>query len=262
VDITITSENHIGRGRMILGLSRFAELAAGLCAIALLLGPGLRASFAEDFGTSTKYETRSASASAAPAGKSKYLRSASLAASARAEAGESNELPPVAAPDNPKYGGRYFIDFRARTAASYGHAFLWYGRLKDDGKVGAIEVAGLHPATDSVVPYILGHIIPVPSETGKSYGDLDEQYLTASYRVYLTEAQARNVFAYIKQKQASSPIWQAGTVNCTGFISDVASYMGLRTPALPTLMYPEDLVNAIKELNGGRQEMPSYASAH
>ena len=168
----------------------------------------------------------------------------------------------MAAPDNPKYGGRYFVDFRARTAASYGHAFLWYGRLKEDGKVGAIEVAGLHPATDSVVPYILGHIIPVPSETGASYGDLDEQYLTASYRVYLTEAQARNVFAYIKEKQASSPVWQAGTVNCTGFISDVASYMGLRTPALPTLMYPEDLVKKIKELNGGRQEMPSYASVH
>jgi hypothetical protein len=127
----------------------------------------------------------------------------------------------------------------------------------------AIEVAGLHPATDSVVPYILGHIIPVPSETGMSYGDLDERYLTASYRVYLTEAQARNVFAYIKQKQASSPpVWQAGTVKCTGFISGVASYMGLRTPTLPTLMYPEDLVKTIKELNGGRQEMPSYASAH
>ncbi len=59
--------------------------------------------------------------------------------------------------------------------------------------MGAIEVAGLHPATDNVVPYILGHIIPVPSETGASYGDLDEQYLTASYRVYLTESQARNV---------------------------------------------------------------------
>jgi hypothetical protein len=262
VDITITSENHIGRGGMIPGRSRFAGLAAGLCAIALLLGPGLRASFAEDFGKSTKYESGSAPVGIAPAGKSKYPRSASLAASARAEAGESNELPPVAAPDNPKYGGRYFVDFRARTAASYGHAFLWYGRLKEDGKVGAIEVAGLHPATDSVVPYILGHIIPVPSETGASYGDLDEQYLTASYRVYLTEAQARNVFAYIKEKQASSPVWQAGTVNCTGFISDVASYMGLRTPALPTLMFPEDLVKAIKELNGGRQEMPSYASAH
>ena len=259
MDIT-TSKNHISRGRKTLGRSRFAGLAAGLCAVALLLGLG-RASFAEGFATSTKYEAGTAPASTAPVGKLKHSRAA-LAATAKAEAEESNELPPVAAPDNPKYGGRYFVDFRARTAASYGHAFLWYGRLKENGKVGAIEVAGLHPATDNVVPYILGHIIPVPSETGASYGDLDEQYLTASYRVYLTEAQARNVFAYIKEKQASSPVWQAGTVNCTGFISDVASYMGLLTPALPTLMYPEDLVKKIKELNGGRQEMPSYASAH
>jgi hypothetical protein len=202
--------------------SRFLSVAAGLCAVALLLGPGLRASSAEDAGSASVGDS-------APSSKAKY-------------------------------GGRYFVDFRARTAASYGHAFLWYGRLKENGKVGAIEVAGLHPATDSVVPYILGHIIPVPAETGKSYGDLDEQYLTASYRVYLTEAQARSVFAYIKQKQANSPVWQAGMVNCTGFISDVANYMGLRTPAVPTLMYPEDLVNAIKKLNGGRQEMPAFAS--
>ena len=118
MDIAITSKNHIGRSRTNLGRSRFARVAAGLCAIALLLGLGLRASFAEDFGTSTKYETGSAPASTVPAGKSKYSRSASLAASARAEAEESNGLPPVAAPDNPKYGGRYFVDFRARTAVS------------------------------------------------------------------------------------------------------------------------------------------------
>ncbi len=211
-------------------LTRFG-LAAGLCAVALLLGPGLRAASAEDASTtSVNARSEDSSQSPAPAARSRY-------------------------------GGRYFVDFRARTAASYGHAFLWYGRLKENGKVGAIEVAGLHPATDSVVPYILGHIIPVPAETGKSYGDLDEQYLTASYRVYLTEAQARSVFAYIKQKQASSPVWQAGTVNCTGFISDVASYMGMRTPPFPTLMYPEDLVNAIKKLNGGRQEMAAFATA-
>src|SRR5215510_15541167 len=59
----------------------------------------------------------------------------------------------------------YYIDFRARTAASYGHAFIWYGRVGQK----AVEVAGLHPATESVVPYILGHVIPVPSETGASY---------------------------------------------------------------------------------------------
>jgi len=257
-DIANNSKNHFGR-------SRLSVLAAGLCAVALLLGPGLRASSAQDPGTAGAKSEESAGTSARVA-KSKHasVKHAALnskAEAARAEAAEeASGLPPVAASDKPKYGGRYFVDFRARTAASYGHAFLWYGRLKENGKVGAIEVAGLHPASDSVIPYILGHIIPVPSETGKSYGDLDEQYLTASYRVYLTEAQARTVFAYIKQKQANSPIWQAGTVNCTGFISDVASFMGLRTPAVPTLMYPEDLVNAIKKLNGGRQEMPAFAS--
>ena len=41
----------------------------------------------------------------------------------------------------------------------------------------------------------------VPSETGATYGDLDEQYLTASYRVYLYEADAKKVFAYIKRQQ-------------------------------------------------------------
>ena len=51
-----------------------------------------------------------------------------------------------------------------------------------------VEVAGLHPATDSVIPYIIGHVLPVLAETGASYGDLDEEYLTASYRVYMTEA--------------------------------------------------------------------------
>jgi hypothetical protein len=251
-DIANNPTNHCGRGRLHLGRSRLPVLAS-LCAIALLLGPGLRASGAEDAGTS------------AVGAKSKHASlNAKNAKNARTEAAEAPEeasgIPPVPAADKPKYGGRYFVDFRSRTAASYGHAFLWYGRLKENGKVGAVEVAGLHPASDSVIPYILGHIIPVPSETGKSYGDLDEQYLTASYRVYMTEAQARAVFAYIKQKQAHSPIWQAGTVNCTGFISDVANYMGLRTPAVPTLMYPEDLVNAIKKLNGGRQEMPAFAS--
>jgi hypothetical protein len=83
--------------------------------------------------------------------------------------------------------GKYYVDFRARTAASYGHAFVWYGRSGQR----QIEVAGLHPAGDSVIAYIVGHVLPVPSETGKSYGDLDEEYLTASYRVYMTDAEAQ-----------------------------------------------------------------------
>ena len=150
----------------------------------------------------------------------------------------------------------YYVDFRARTAASYGHAFVWYGRA--DQK--QIEVAGLHPATENVIPYILGHVIPVPSETGKSYGDLDEEYVTASYRVYMTEAEARDVFAFIKRLQARSPMWNAATWNCVAFIQAIAIHMDLKVPG-NHLLYPEDWVNQLRKLNGGRRYMSSPAVA-
>ncbi len=142
--------------------------------------------------------------------------------------------------------GPYYVDFRARTAASYGHAFVWYGKTSEK----AVEVAGLHPAGDEV-PYVLGHLMWVPSETGASYGDLDPQYLTANYRVYLNEADAQKVFAYIKHLQATSPLWNAQTTNCTAFIGRIASFMGLKVPF--HLKRPEEYVNELKEMNGGRQ---------
>jgi hypothetical protein len=161
-----------------------------------------------------------------------------------------------------RLAGRYFVDFRARTAATYGHAFIWYGRLNAQGRISLIEVAGLHPASDSPIPYVIGHVFPVPAETGKSYGDLDDQYLTASYRVYLSEADAQKVFAYIRYKQENSPLWLAGLLNCTSFLADIASFMGLKTPITATWMYPEDMVNSLKEMNGGRAEVSLAAANH
>jgi len=142
--------------------------------------------------------------------------------------------------------GPYYVDFRARTAASYGHAFVWFGKTSEK----KVEVAGLHPAGD-MLPYMLGHLMWVPAETGASYGDLDEQYLTASYRVYLNEADAKKVFAHIKHLQATSTVWNAETTNCTSFIGRIASFMGLETPF--HLKLPEDYVNQLKALNGGRR---------
>jgi hypothetical protein len=142
--------------------------------------------------------------------------------------------------------GPYYVDFRARTAATYGHAFIWFGKTSEK----QVEVAGLHPAGDEV-PYMLGHLTFVPSETGASYGDLDVQYLTASYRVYLSEEDAKKVFAYIKHLQETSPLWNAETTNCTFFIGRIASFMGLKVPF--HLQKPEAYVNALREMNGGRQ---------
>jgi hypothetical protein len=213
------------------------RLGVGLCAAAMLIAPAVRTALAQDD------------------------RKDAVPVPARLVESATDSL--AAAQPHPtlKLAGRYFVDFRARTAASYGHAFLWYGRLNERGKVGMIEVAGLHPASDSPVPYILGHLFPVPAETGKSYGDLDEQYLTANYRVYLKEADAKRVFAYIKRKQETSPLWLAGVYNCTAFLADIAGYMGLRTPVTATWMYPEDFINSLRDLNGGRQEI-SLAAIH
>lgn len=144
--------------------------------------------------------------------------------------------------------GPYYVDFRARTAATYGHAFVWFGKTGEK----QVEVAGLWPAGDEL-PYMLGHLTFVPSGTGASYGDLDVQYLTASYRVYLSEGDARKVFAYIKHLQETSPLWNAETANCTFFLGEIASFMGLKVPF--HLQKPEDYVNQLKDMNGGRQRV-------
>ena len=126
------------------------------------------------------------------------------------------------------------------------HAFVWYGKTSER----AVEVAGLTPAGDTAA-YVLGHLTWVPSETTASYGDLDPQYLLASYRVYLNEPDAKRVFAYIKKLQANSPVWNAETSNCTSFIGDIAEFMGLKVPH--RWQRPENYVNSLKEMNGGRQ---------
>src|SRR5215510_11767985 len=97
------------------------------------------------------------------------------------------------------------------------------------------------------------------AETGKSYGDLDEAYLTGSYRVVMTEAQAKPVFAYIKHLQESSPLWNATVYNCVSFIQDIARYMGLKVPTEHVIM-PDAWVNKLRRLNGGRDNQVVYLS--
>jgi hypothetical protein len=70
------------------------------------------------------------------------------------------------------------------------------------------------------------------------------------------------VFAYIRYKQETSPLWLAGVYNCTAFIADIAAYMGLKTPLTGTWMYPEDLVNSLRDLNNGREEISLAAANH
>jgi hypothetical protein len=216
---------------------RAGTLAAGLCCVILLAGLGLSDARAQG---ARANNTRIANVNAVEP--------------PRASTGRTIE-PPTGAKKKPVPAARasapiryYFVEFRARLAESYGHAYLVHGRVDEKGLIIRSEVAGLHPFGESVWPWLIGHVIPVPAETGASDGDLEEMYISARYRVLLSEAQYNDVVAYIRKKQANNPVWHAALNNCVGFLKDVASYMGLKTP-ISSWFYPEVFVNQLREIN-------------
>jgi hypothetical protein len=216
------------------GLNRLALCLLAVCALGATLGSAIPTASAREI-------KRTADANALVSGETAIQSKAALQSTRRTGSGSAK--------------GPYYVDFRARTAASWGHAFVWYGKTSER----EVEVAGLTPAGDTA-SYVLGYVMWVPSDTGASYGDLDPQYLTANYRVYLSEPDAKKVFAYIKKLQANSPVWNAEITNCTSFIGDIAEFMGLKVPH--RWQRPEEYVNNLKAMNGGRQtvQLPTERS--
>jgi hypothetical protein len=148
-------------------------------------------------------------------------------------------------------GKPYYIEFRSRSAQSYGHTFSIYGRLNGQGKIASKAVAGLHPFTESAVPWMVGHLFLVPSETGASDGDTEDQYVTARFRVALSQAEYVKVTTFIKGLQKKSPVWHAVLYNCNAFVGDIARFMGFETPS-STMLMPADYINGLRELNISR----------
>ncbi len=168
---------------------------------------------------------------------------------------------------------KYFVEFRARNAASYGHFYVMYGEVNARQEIVKSHIAGFFPAGDardcencSVFNWTIGHVIFVPSEIGVSDGDLEEKYVTARFRVWLTAAQYNKLVAYIEEKKANKPLWNALWKNCVTFGRDVAAYMGLKLPLLlaiaPSVMiYPKDFVDDLREANGVPNEQPPLKDA-
>ncbi|MBD9372485.1 hypothetical protein IB238_07615 [Rhizobium sp. ARZ01] len=144
---------------------------------------------------------------------------------------------------------RYFIEFRSRYALSYGHTYVIFGRTDKSGRMINPEVAGLAPASTDAAPYVLGHFVPVPAETGASDGDLEEEYRSASWRVMLTEAEYQKTVAFIRQLKAKSKYWQATVNNCNAWTGEIAKSMGYKTP--PIWLRPQQFITQLREMNGG-----------
>jgi hypothetical protein len=143
----------------------------------------------------------------------------------------------------------YYIEFRSRSAASYGHTFASVGKLDGADNIVTSEIVGLHPASESPIPWMIGHILPVPSETGASDGDTEAQYWTARYRVRMDKQRYDDLMTFIRSLQASSPTWHAVFYNCNAFIGDIARHMGLKAPD-NTMLFPKEYIEELATRNG------------
>lgn len=143
----------------------------------------------------------------------------------------------------------YYIEFRSRSAASYGHTFASVGQLDASGNIETSEIVGLHPATENPIPWMIGHILPVPSETGASDGDKEEKYWTARYRVRMNKQRYDEMMAQIRELQANSPAWHAVFYNCNAFVGDIARRIGLKAPD-NTMLFPKEYIEELATING------------
>jgi hypothetical protein len=185
------------------------------------------------------------------------------ASSAFAQAGPqaSAETPApkrVATAPVPRVAKPYFIEFRARQALSYGHTFVVHGRV--GAKLTNANVVGLHPFTESSVPWMIGHLVFVPSETGASDGDIEDQYIIAKYRILLSEPEYRKLTAFMKDLKTNSPMWHAVLYNCNSFVGDIAKSMGLKAPSSNLLM-PKEYITELKQINVGGPRPPPTTSS-
>jgi len=160
---------------------------------------------------------------------------------------------------------RFFVEFRARNAASYGHMYVMYGEVNARREVIKSETAGFFPAGDSrtcencsVYYWTIGHVIPVPSEIGASDGDLEEQYVLARYRVWISAAQYERLVAYMNDRKAHPGPWHVVLNNCVTFGRDVAMTVNLKLPPqmlMPfVVMVPQVVVEWIRDANGGAKD--------
>src|SRR5437588_2242453 len=147
--------------------------------------------------------------------------------------------------------GQYYFEFRSRQAWDYGHTFVVFGRVGEPPS--RKNVAGLSPKGDDPQMWLMGHYVPVPSDTGWTDGDLEDRYITSRYRVLVSKEQYDRTVAYIRQLQAKSTTWSVELYNCNAFVADIANFIGLKAPS-STWIYPKVFVTNMRKINSGHPE--------
>jgi hypothetical protein len=139
-------------------------------------------------------------------------------------------------------GGRYFIEFRARSSTYIGHTFIHYGRVDSDGRIVESSRAGLIPEVSAWK----GLIFPVRGSI-REYKDDTRLPTRVIYRRSLTAQEYARVAATVRRMQATEDLWHGVFFNCNDFAIEIAETLHMRRP--PSLMPPDVWVDALRALN-------------
>ena len=153
----------------------------------------------------------------------------------------------VGCQDRARPGKPYFVEFRSRTAVSYGHTFVFYGRLGDGNRFASYQVAGLHPKGDDPNIYHAGHD---GAGAVRNRRVLGRSRRAISDGAFLRDAERGRISqdAGLSSSicKATKKTWHATTYNCNAFAADIARQIGLDTPN-PNMYLPESFIKRMAD---------------
>lgn len=143
-------------------------------------------------------------------------------------------------------GAQYFIDFRSRAGYVFGHTYIAYGRLNNQGQPVEVRYAGIYPL-DNRRGLVFGSVIPVAA----SVRGLEEDRNAAPTNVYrrrITATQYARLSAAVRRVGATEHPWHLLFYNCNNFAIEVVQWLGLRAPS--ALLLPRAFIDELRDLNG------------
>ena len=167
----------------------------------------------------------------------------------------SSDAPPIQRAPAARTAPRYFIDFRAHSALSYGHTFVVFGRA---ARVDAAKCRRAASQGRQLVHIIFGHLLPVDPKPARATAistSNTRRHATASGSPPGVPRRWSAISASCK------PVHRRGTrpFNCNAFVGTIAHFVGLSSP--PTWLFPDDFVNSLRRMNEGHQRYAVAPSA-
>ena len=133
--------------------------------------------------------------------------------------------------------GRFYVEFRSRWLAFYGHTYVVYGRLDKTGKPLDQHFVALYPQ-GGYFGLTLGSLpVAVPATTLPLPEDHDVETL-AAYRRPIGAAQYRKLLAFVYKTRSQENSWNLYTINCNYLAGEIATLIGLKTPPLSAQVAP------------------------